>query len=760
MKNLLRKFSLGIACLSAPLAMQGEVPSGWSVTPAPGSTVESITAVTAKNNQGYLDPYLNRTLTIGGKPYTFKTSLSGMKDETITFTLDTPVTVSGEYEIVIPEATFTYSFYEEDNPEICFTVTVEGEDPEPEPEPGDFEPIDNPDFTIDPAQGEVSWIQDLTVEYARSGLFPEGNSMVAVTLKDEETGQTVATFAKNEGAGLRDVVLSLPEPFNTPGTYLVDIPAGAFFDAYDDDWPAASFRFRVTGGETPVVEPEDVIATPASGTEVTQLTQVLLAFPNMVEIYASGENAGAVTVTKDGMPLDVKVTFAYKSGEMDIDEIGMYFAEPLSEAGAYTISVPARALSLGVSQFDSRWNRAFTLEYSVKGVLAPGTKIKVEPLTYKVIDGVAHTLSVTFPAKESEYDGVREVPSTVEYDGETWTVTEVGKLAFSEVTGLKEMTIPSTVTVIGDGAFWESSLTAITLPESIREIQDDAFTACSRLKSITLPSSVEVWGEDILSECTQLESITLPQTMTAVPKGLAWGDVMLEDVALPEGLESIGSFAFAECTALKDVELPSTLKQIDGFAYSYCTGLEECVIPESVTELGNGVFYQAGLKTASLPQGITVVPNAMYECCASLEGFRVEDWVTEIEALAFHWCFALEDLYLGSSLQTIGKDAFLGDTRIATVTSMALTPPVGVAFADEVYSGAVLNVPAEAKEAYMAADGWKQFATVKGIGEVGVESLTAAEQAEYYDMLGRRIADPGKGVFVKRTAAGCEKVMK
>lgn len=712
--------------ISASVFAYGAVPDGWSVQPGDGDNVEEIKTFVVKHTTGRFDTYVNRKVVINGTDYPITQKVTGTYDDVNTITLQQDaITADGTYNVVIPSGTFDYNYNwmtdeGDPNPEISFTLTIGGGDT-PGPEPGDFTPIDNPYYIISPEQGVVGKIQEFTVEYQRSALFPEGYGSNKPVLVNEETGQTVATFSVEEGGGMRDVILTLPEPYTVPGKYLVNIPDNGICGYDDVDWPAASFRYVIDGSVTPEDPQETVSAYPESGTSVTSLDEILLYFPNIAEVYASGPAKDNVTVTRDGNPTDITATFNLDPTTMDTGEIGLRLSPALTETGEYEIHVPARALSLSVATFDSRYNYEFTLKYTVKGPLADGTKIKIEPLTYKVVSGVDHTLSVTFPSDESEYSGVTAIPAHVEYEGEQYTVVEVGYLSFSEVKGITSITIPETVTTIAGAAFWESSLSEITIPSSVTTIGESAFEN-TNLTEIVIPESVLSLGDDVLSLCASLESVTLNNNPTAIPARMVSGCTSLAGMTIPATVTKIGEFAFSECAALEDISLPSGVTEIGRFAFAYTPELKLLPLPETVTSVGHGVFYQSGIEEASLPEAITVIPDGMYQCCASLREFEISNTVTEIEQEAFYWCFALDKITFGENVATIGNKAFMGDKALTSVTSLNTEPPVGAAFDSEVYENAILYVPNAALEAYKAADGWKEFNNIIGIGS-GVDEI-------------------------------------
>lgn len=585
----------------------------------------------------------------------------------------------------------------------------------------DFVPIENENYVITPEQGKVGKIESFSVTYTRTGLFPEGYGSNKPVLVNEETGATVATFSVGEGGGMYDVTLSLAEAYTEPGTYLVRIPANAISDFNDDDWPAADFRYVIDSSIVVVDPVETVIATPASESTVSTLSEVLLTFPDIAEVYANGPEKDNVVVKKNGETTEIKGAFSFDAAAMAANEMTLSFTPAITEAGEYEIYVPARALNLYASSFDSRHNYEFTIKYTVKGILADGTKIKVEPLTYLVVSGTDRTLSVTFPAKESEYSGVTAVPATVEYDGETWTVVEIGKLAFSEVTGISSIEIPTTVTKIGDAAFWESSLSEIVIPTSVTTIGEGAFEHCS-LKEIEIPESVTSLGEDTFMSCTALESIKLNNVITRVPGSFAAGCTKLAKIEIPQCVDVIGEFAFSECEILSDVTLPDNLATVERFAFAYTPGLQKLTLPETVTTIGNGIFYQSGLTEATLPENLTVIPDGTFQCCTKIKDFVVSNNITDIEKEAFYWCFALESITLGEKVATIGSDCFKSDAALTTVTSLNPEPPVGAKFEESVYANATLYVPEGAKDAYAAADGWKEFSKIMVVG-TGVDAI-------------------------------------
>ncbi len=105
-------------------------------------------------------------------------------------------------------------------------------------------------------------------------------------------------------------------------------------------------------------------------------------------------------------------------------------------------------------------------------------------------------------------------------------VTSIGNSAFIYRTSLTSITIPDSVTSIGDAAFWDcESLTSITIPDSVTSIGDEAFRNCSSLTSVTIGNSVTSIGDEAFQSCTSLTNITFNGTMAQwknIEKAKAW----------------------------------------------------------------------------------------------------------------------------------------------------------------------------------------------------------------------------------------------
>ena len=163
--------------------------------------------------------------------------------------------------------------------------------------------------------------------------------------------------------------------------------------------------------------------------------------------------------------------------------------------------------------------------------------------------------------------------------GATFTVTvaaATNKFFFDPTTGMitgyngtdTVVVIPSkingiTVETIGHTAFRYSSVTSVTIPDSVTFISDSAFAYCSSLTNISIPNSVTFIGFSAFNSCTSLKSITLPSSLSTIQSSAFYNCGNLETIRIPVSVTFIGNYAFAGCPSSMTVTYPGSKTQWD-----------------------------------------------------------------------------------------------------------------------------------------------------------------------------------------------------
>ena len=250
------------------------------------------------------------------------------------------------------------------------------------------------------------------------------------------------------------------------------------------------------------------------------------------------------------------------------------------------------------------------------------------------------------------------------------SVTSIGSSAFRGCSGLTSITIPDSVTSIGSSAFRGcSGLTSITIPDSVTSIGSSAFSDCSGLTSVTISDSVTSIGEGAFSSCSGLESITIPFVGGSIktasdtyqyPFGYIFGT---DSYTGGVGTAQYYYGSSTSSTTSSYYHIPASLKSVTVTggnilcgAFSYCSGLTSITIPDGVTSIGSSVFRGcSGLTSITIPDSVTSIGSSAFSDCSGLTSVTISDSVTSIGEGAFSSCSGLESItipFVGGSIKT------------------------------------------------------------------------------------------------------------
>ena len=155
------------------------------------------------------------------------------------------------------------------------------------------------------------------------------------------------------------------------------------------------------------------------------------------------------------------------------------------------------------------------------------------------------------------------------------------------------------LTSIGDYAFYYcSSLTSITIPNSVTSIGSYAFYYCYKLTSVTIGNSVTSIGDRAFYYCDSLTSITIPDSVTSIGSDVFWSCSELASVTIGNSVTSIGSNMFRNCTKLRNITIPDSVTSIGSEAFYNCSNLTSITIPDSVTSIGSSAFRECDRLTS------------------------------------------------------------------------------------------------------------------------------------------------------------------
>ena len=210
---------------------------------------------------------------------------------------------------------------------------------------------------------------------------------------------------------------------------------------------------------------------------------------------------------------------------------------------------------------------SITLTFLPMGAVA-ATKITQGNLIYRVnADGESVTVSGT-SRKPTQLTILTIGSSISDGNGKSYTVTKIGMGAFNNA---------------------RNTLTEVTLPPTLDEIEDSAFFKCSSLTEITIPEGVTKIGTNAFYGCSQLTSITIPSTIKNMDAAFP-SNPKLSQVTLTNGIYRISSSAFKDCTGLTEIKVPTSVYEICSDAFNGCTGLTSVTLEKGINIINRNAF--------------------------------------------------------------------------------------------------------------------------------------------------------------------------
>ena len=358
-------------------------------------------------------------------------------------------------------------------------------------------------------------------------------------------------------------------------------------------------------------------------------------------------------------------------------------------------------------------------------------------------------------------------------------VTTIGSQAFYNCSSLTSITIPDGVTEIGCDTFSRCSklagneydnavylgnesnpylvlvkaknrnITSCEINASTKTITDYAFEYCSSLSSVTIPDSVTSIGSSAFKDCSSLTTfnvgannenysssddgkilynkdktqiiaypsatgnITIPDGVTEIKESEFAGSESLTSIVIPDSVTKIGDSAFRDCSSLVSVTMGNDVKEIDWSAFSGCSCLTSITIPDSVTSIGSQAFFGcSSLTNVTMGNGVKEIGNGAFNNCENLKfneykdgfylgnednpylalikiksnniaSFEINSATKIIASNVFENCSSLSSITIPDSVTSIGSQAFYNCSSLTSVTIPDGVTSIGIqAFSD------------------------------------------------------------------------------
>ena len=425
-----------------------------------------------------------------------------------------------------------------------------------------------------------------------------------------------------------------------------------------------------------------------------------------------------------------------------------------------------------------------TLYYRITSATAPYTVAVT-----RCHDSVYHTLPHPQYAWEVgqpgflypvyDYDSLITIPSSVTYEGQTYTVNAVDKEAFYMQKGMHTVILPASVTTIDSGAFYGSALHQIGMSPNVTHINYYAFMS-TPLESIELPSGLTYIGDRAFS-WSSLAQVDIPAGVTVLPYH-AFFRCPLTKITFHEGLQEIQEGAFS-ANYIDSLVFPRSLRKIalmegyyDQYDTIFCryvqfqtgtdplelsdncflgfTHLRTLILSDNIVRMGESCFMGTIIQSVVIPPLVDTIPADCFAHCAYLSSVVLPQQLTALDEHAFYQTPMLTHIVIPASVTSIGKSAFrtTSSQGLMVLDIYCDVPPTITANStfnthDTIY----VRVPCGTTAAYQSAPGWSSYQNLVYEECVGVEDYEPSSFAVYPN-------PAGEVVYVELDGAGIANV--
>ena len=271
-----------------------------------------------------------------------------------------------------------------------------------------------------------------------------------------------------------------------------------------------------------------------------------------------------------------------------------------------------------------------------------------------------------------------EIPDSIE---------QIGAMAFYGCVGLEKIKISKKLRKLNNSLFCGCENLTIDIPEGIEEIGSHVFEA-TKLKTVTIPKSVKTIDEGAFFECRtrfqvgmmKLESIEVDAQSKYFKSidGVLFsydGTILYkypqakkeEVYEVPFGVTKIAENAFAYAINLKTVTIPETVNIISNNVFFKCNHLECVHMPKKLSLLGNAFCECESLKEIDVPNGLTEIASMCFYNCINLNKVSLPNKLKSIRQQAFDGCRNLTEITIPSTVRSIGQSAFSGCSSLKSI---------------------------------------------------------------------------------------------
>ena len=244
------------------------------------------------------------------------------------------------------------------------------------------------------------------------------------------------------------------------------------------------------------------------------------------------------------------------------------------------------------------------------------------------------------------------------------TVQYIDSFAFAFTHKLENFSVgQNSLLEIGEYAFFNSDISFVQLPNTVRMIRDHAYYSCKNLQTINLSRDLLNINTGTFKNCTNLNTINFhPSGVLYQIKDFAfYNDISLRNITFPTSLVIINKKAFAYCSFI-NLTFPNNVKILGSSAFenqgynmeTYVHGKSLLTLNlGNIESLGELCFYNnPDLDTITFSPFLKYIKKECFRSCSKLKVISLPDSVIVLEAGAFRECTLLQNFTSGNQIDT------------------------------------------------------------------------------------------------------------
>lgn len=293
-------------------------------------------------------------------------------------------------------------------------------------------------------------------------------------------------------------------------------------------------------------------------------------------------------------------------------------------------------------------------------ISATAYDFEVDGICYDITSFTNFTVKVSSIVEEKEEI---DIPSTVEYNGKTLTVTLIGDNFVKGNENVRILKIGSGIIEIGSEAFKGcSNLTIIEIPETVTKFGASAFAYCTNVIDIEAIGLRSV-DQNCFFCCSSLERVNFPRLIDVAPSGFK-NCTNLKEINC-ENIRTISNSAFSGCKSLTSISVPRLIS-VGENAFTDCKSLTS-IRARNLISVGGYAFY--GCEKLSIVEfpSLQSVQEKAFANCSSIEDFYLPDAVTDIPKDLFLGCSSLMSVSIGPNIKSIKSNPFDSCTSLKKI---------------------------------------------------------------------------------------------